>query len=335
MKTILIILMLFCISATSAIAQYPRNQHLVAAEYFINTDPGEGNGTSITGTYNLWEVTINVGGIYLPVGSRLYVRFKSSNDTWSAPRGIVRKEYFTNSGASLSYGEYFINTDPGRGNGTPVTIEPDGTINLYNMPLKRGDKVYFRVQDSFNRWCERSRAAPFNFKDITKADYYIKRVGGIVEPTVSMLMSAVNDSSSIFVAHKDSTPARSRDTIFVRFQTLDRFYSKWSSKIVPDSPWVDVKDITSEIPVNYGLSQNFPNPFNPSTTIKYALPQASHISLSVFNTLGQRVTLLVDGRQEVGYHEVNFDASGLTSGVYFYRLQAGDFVETKKLILMK
>jgi len=333
-RLLLIILVLFCISATSAIAQYNRNQQIVAAEYFINTDPGEGNGTAITGTYNLWEVTINDNGLDVPVGSRLYVRFKSSNNTWSAPRCIVPKEYFTNSGASLVYGEYFINTDPGRGNGTLVSIEPDRTINLYNMPLKRGDKVYFRVKDSYNRWSP-ARAATFRFKDITKADYYIKRVGGSVEPTVSMLMSAVNNSSSIFIAHKDSVPARSNDTVFVRLQTFDRFYSKWSSKIVPSDPWIGVKDITSEIPVNYGLSQNYPNPFNPSTNIKYALSQASHVSLSVFNTLGQRVALIMDGKQEAGYHEVNFDASRLTSGVYFYRLQAGEYNETKKLILMK
>jgi len=95
--------------------------------------------------------------------------------------------------------------------------------------------------------------------------------------------------------------------------------------------------ILQSVPLSnhFTLQQNYPNPFNPSTNIKYALPQASHVSLSVFNTLGQRVALLVDGKQEAGYHEVNFNASGLTSGVYFYRIQAGEFTETKKLILMK
>lgn len=88
-------------------------------------------------------------------------------------------------------------------------------------------------------------------------------------------------------------------------------------------------------PTSYSLSQNYPNPFNPSTTIKYALPEASHVNLCVFSVLGQRVSLLVDGKQEAGYYEVNFDASGLTSGVYFYRLQAGHYIETKKLILLK
>ena len=149
-----------------------------------------------------------------------------------------------------------------------------------------------------------------------------------------MFMSAVNESSSVFVAYKDSVPARTNDTVYVRFQTSDHFRSEWYAKS-EDFDVAIKENKTLEIPDHFLLSQNYPNPFNPSTTIKYALPQASHVSLSVFNILGQRVASLVDGRQEAGYHEVNFNASSLTSGVYFYRLQAGNFVQTKKLILMK
>jgi len=85
----------------------------------------------------------------------------------------------------------------------------------------------------------------------------------------------------------------------------------------------------------YSLSQNYPNPFNPSTTIRYGLSQKSRVTLSVFNTLGQEVANLVNGENEAGFHETTFDASGLPSGVYFYRLRAGDFVETKRLSLIR
>jgi hypothetical protein len=94
-------------------------------------------------------------------------------------------------------------------------------------------------------------------------------------------------------------------------------------------------DEISEIPRRYALGQNYPNPFNPSTTIRYGLPNRSNVTLTVYNTLGQQVAQLVNGEVEAGYHEVKFEASGLSSGVYFYRLQAGSFVETRKFILMK
>ena len=89
------------------------------------------------------------------------------------------------------------------------------------------------------------------------------------------------------------------------------------------------------VPDRFDLKQNYPNPFNPSTTIRYGLPHKSSVQLTVFNTLGQQVAELVHGEKEAGYHEVKFDAGGLPSGVYFYRLQAGNFVETRKLLLVK
>jgi hypothetical protein len=88
-------------------------------------------------------------------------------------------------------------------------------------------------------------------------------------------------------------------------------------------------------PALYGLSQNYPNPFNPTTTIRYALPSRSHVTLNVFNTLGQIVRELVNGDMDSGYHEVRFDALGLASGVYFYRLQAGIFIQTKNLSILR
>jgi flagellar hook assembly protein FlgD len=89
-------------------------------------------------------------------------------------------------------------------------------------------------------------------------------------------------------------------------------------------------------PTTYSLSQNYPNPFNPTTTINFALPKESNVTLKVYNMIGQEVmTLISNERMNSGYHSVKVDGSKLTSGVYIYKLTAGDFVATKKMVLMK
>ncbi len=93
--------------------------------------------------------------------------------------------------------------------------------------------------------------------------------------------------------------------------------------------------LLSGIPFEFILKQNFPNPFNPSTTIRYGLPNKTAVQLSVFNSLGQSVSTLVNGEQEAGYYEVKFDGSKLASGVYLYRILAGSFAETRKLLLVR
>ena len=96
-----------------------------------------------------------------------------------------------------------------------------------------------------------------------------------------------------------------------------------------------VNSAASEPPSGFKLRQNYPNPCNPVTTIAYELPAQAHVSLRVFNMLGQEVAVLADELQERGYKTVQFDASGLSSGVYLYRLNADQFVLTKKLIVLK
>jgi hypothetical protein len=90
-----------------------------------------------------------------------------------------------------------------------------------------------------------------------------------------------------------------------------------------------------DMPQEYYLHQNNPNPFNPSTTIKYELPKSSEVRLSVYDMLGREVSVLVNERRDAGVHEVKFESSNLASGVYFYRLRAGDFVQTRKLLLCR
>ena len=90
-----------------------------------------------------------------------------------------------------------------------------------------------------------------------------------------------------------------------------------------------------QVPYEYKVFQNYPNPFNPTTTIHYELPLESFVTLKVFDVLGKEVKTLIEGYRTEGRYEVEFDATNLPSGIYFYRLRAGEYINTKKMILMK
>jgi len=90
-----------------------------------------------------------------------------------------------------------------------------------------------------------------------------------------------------------------------------------------------------DLPSNFALAQNYPNPFNPTTVISYQLPVNSHVTLKVYDMLGREVVALVNQRQDAGSYSVRFDGSRLASGIYFYRLEAGNFVSVKKLVVVK
>lgn len=97
----------------------------------------------------------------------------------------------------------------------------------------------------------------------------------------------------------------------------------------------NVIEVNLALPKSVELLQNYPNPFNPTTTISYVLPEAGNVTLKVFNPLGQEVATLINEYQESGIKHVNFDASNLTSGIYYYKIQFGNVVKTNKMILIK
>jgi len=96
-----------------------------------------------------------------------------------------------------------------------------------------------------------------------------------------------------------------------------------------------VNEDNSDVPKRFSLYQNYPNPFNPSTSISYQLPTQTHVTLKVFDVLGKEIATLVNSFEQPGYKSVNFNANNLVSGVYYYRLRAGNYIETKKLLLLR
>jgi len=94
-------------------------------------------------------------------------------------------------------------------------------------------------------------------------------------------------------------------------------------------------ELKSSVMQKYSLAQNYPNPFNPTTNITYTIPQSSYVTLKIYYVLGNEICSLVNGYQDLGSYHVRFDASKLSDGIYFYRLNAGNFSQIKKMILIK
>jgi endo-1,4-beta-xylanase len=109
----------------------------------------------------------------------------------------------------------------------------------------------------------------------------------------------------------------------------------WLAQYIKDNPITSVKETSSKLPSSYELKQNFPNPFNPTTNIQYGIPKTSKVTLKIYDVLGRIVQTLVNTEQKPGNYSVTFNAQNLSSGVYFYRLEAGNYVSAKKLILIK
>jgi hypothetical protein len=98
---------------------------------------------------------------------------------------------------------------------------------------------------------------------------------------------------------------------------------------------IGVKVLSSNVPVYYSLNQNYPNPFNPTTNIRYQIKSSNFVSLKIYDIVGKEVAILVSEKQNPGVYEIDWNASEYSSGVYFYRLEAGDYSQTKKMILLK
>jgi len=150
----------------------------------------------------------------------------------------------------------------------------------------------------------------------------------------------VNLGPDINSSGDDAAPYISPDGLYF-------FFNNWRNDDLGYNPyWVDAQVVynlitdvddeeNSEDPVTFQLSQNYPNPFNPVTKIKYQIPQLSFVTLKVYDVLGNVVKTLIEDAKPAGEYEIEFEASGLTSGIYFYKLISGSFVDTKKMVVLK
>ncbi|MDI6766579.1 MAG: T9SS type A sorting domain-containing protein [Bacteroidota bacterium] len=200
---------------------------------------------------------------------------------------------------------------------TPISIAPTGRAGMLsgsNAASFGGDKISFLVYDVGNSYL------PSDSSTIFEVEY--------------LVTDSIKDSTTTQLTFIEGIVADSSLSI-VPFNYVDG--------TMQISPTVGVKEKPQDIPQAYQLFQNYPNPFNPSTTIHFELPKESHVTLKVYNTLGQEVLTVLDEGKVAGRYDLRIDGTSLASGVYFYRLVAGDpstssgqvFVSTKKFVLIR
>jgi len=153
----------------------------------------------------------------------------------------------------------------------------------------------------------------------------IVRIGGVPDIEMADLMGAGTHrvGELLFTVEKKADMGLSWKNVEVYGSNVQPLSVEWVVKTGAD------------LPTEFALSQNYPNPFNPTTLIKYELPEDCQVKLAIYNVVGQRVTTLVDGEQSPGYKAVIWNAQHLASGVYFYKLTAGDFTSIRKMLLLK
>ena len=261
---------------------------------------------------------------------------------WSRMTGAIGYQLQVSSDAF--FGSFFVN---------------DSTLidTLRVIPgLANNTLYYWRVQ-AMNAGGSSGFASPFSFTTVVASPSQVQLVrpsNGVSvgqdsvlfvwsasEPEIlSYEFSLIGDTTAVFVTIDTAfglrIPASTGEKAYswrVRAKNLSGFGA--FSDI-----WTFVRTTTGinmpgGIPKSFALYQNYPNPFNPTTRIRYALPVGSFVTLALYNNIGQRVQIVARGYEEAGYHEVPLDGGNLASGIYFYRLQAGQFTESKSLILLK
>jgi len=144
----------------------------------------------------------------------------------------------------------------------------------------------------------------------------------------------VSNSTAFTISYIDSLFLLNNCFNF-KVEVMSGGWTYWKDSLQVIIPLEGVEDELNPLPTEFALEQNYPNPFNPTTSIQYAISSRQFVTLKVYDVIGKEVATLVNEEKAAGKHKVNFNASTLSSGVYFYRLQAGSFVQTRKMLLLK
>jgi len=249
------------------------------------------------------NVGIIVGGIYCENSSPLLI-----NNTFSWNSGILAGGlYSVNSAAFIANTIFWEDGNAG--------VDRKEILAEGNLPTI----IYCNIHDSLWPGEGNIDIDPL-FRDPDNGDFHL----------VATYCGDPYDSPCIDAGHPDIL-----DSLLDCGWGLGELRSDMGAYGGGDSVQVGIDDQEPKLPIQFSLSQNYPNPFNASTTISYTLPCQSDVTLDIYDILGRKVQTLVSRNQPAGYHRVIWQANEFTSGIYFYKLQAGEYIETKKMMLLR
>lgn len=319
------------------------NATLSSAEYFIDTDPGSGNGTALTVTAGdsiMYSGNISSGA--LPDGFHfLYIRARDANGHWGIKE---RRMFFTRTIVTvtpLTSAEYFVDTDPGVGNGTALaTTGSDSIVFTGNIPttsLTTGFHfLYIRAKSTGGAWGMHERrmfyinSPPFNPPALTAAEYFVNVDPGFGNATPITVTGADSIVFSGPLAITDT--ATGFDSLYIRVRDLSGVWSLYEPRGFQITPGAYVHEIDGK---NAALYQNYPNPFSNSTVIEFYLARGSDVNIYITDFTGRVVKTILYKDLSPGKHSMTLDDDELSEGYYFYRMVAGNFADTKQMILIK
>ena len=230
---------------------------------------------------------------------------------------------------------------------TKITIDPLHSNTIYAARYSYTDTVpsgLYKSTDGGSTWVEKNNGLSGDKRRINtiiinpkNTDEIFLGLDDLQNPIVRTINGGdtwVNFSAGLPNSYVSSFAI---DTIFGKlYCNASNFnYPESSGVYILDSIVTDVKNRTFQEPRSFVLYQNYPNPFNPTTEIHYNLPEASHVRLVVYDVLGREVMTLIDAFENAGYKSAKVDGNGLSTGLYFYRMEAGKFIDVKKMLLIK
>jgi photosystem II stability/assembly factor-like uncharacterized protein len=235
----------------------------------------------------------------------------------------------TDSGVNWAFHAFYLDGNEGRATGVDFT---DMFIGYVSTSVWDGRGAIAKTTDSGINWV--TTFFPDPLWDIDFPNTNASQVGYAVGD-LGVILKTYSAGDS-WLQQQSGTTLRLNKVHFLDF---DYGFAVGENGIIlrtttGGEPVTQVEEISSPIS-EFALEQNYPNPFNPSTKIKFVLPVETEVRLNVYNALGQEVAEIVNSTMKEGYHEVVFDAGSLTSGIYFYRLETGKFIDVKKMIVIK